>query len=83
MDQERRNLPEQPVYAPDGLIKPPSGGRQMLSRLAILGSLFSFMTEGSRKFWLLPLFLALLLVTVFVIVGVAAGPLAPIIYTMF
>lgn len=55
----------------------------MLSRLAILGSLLGFMTEGSRKFWLLPLFLALLFVTLFVILGVAAGPLAPIIYTMF
>jgi len=83
MNRETHNLPEQPVYAPDGLAPPPSGGRQMLSRLAILGSLLGFMTEGSRKFWLLPLFLALLFVTLFVIVGVAAGPLAPIIYTMF
>ncbi len=83
MDQETRHVPENPAYTPVGLAVPPSGGRQMLSRLAILGSLFSFMTEGSRKFWLLPLFVALLLVTLFVIVGVAAGPLAPIIYTMF
>jgi len=83
MEQETRNLNESRVVTSDGLAPPPSGGRQMLSRLAILGSLLGFMTEGSRKFWLLPLFLALLFVTLFVILGVAAGPLAPIIYTMF
>ncbi len=54
----------------------------MLARLSILGSLFRFMVEGNRKFWLLPVVIALLFVMVVIVLG-AVTPLAPIIYTMF
>ncbi|MGI8587137.1 MAG: DUF5989 family protein [Chloroflexia bacterium] len=54
----------------------------MLSRLSVLGNLFAFMVQGNRKFWLLPLVIALLFVIVVLVLG-AATPLAPIIYTMF
>ena len=54
----------------------------MLARLAIVGSLLSFMTQGNRKFWLLPLVISLLIVLVLIILG-GASVIAPFMYPLF
>ncbi len=54
----------------------------MLSRLAVLGQLFGFMMQGSRKFWLLPLVLALLIVMLLIVVE-GASVVAPFLYPLF
>ncbi len=54
----------------------------MRSRLATIGELFGFMVKGSRKFWLLPLVLSLLIV-MFLIVVAGASALAPFLYPLF
>lgn len=53
----------------------------MLSRLSTLGGLFAFMVQGSRKFWLLPLVIALTLVILVIIFGAAAQVL-PFLYPL-
>lgn len=54
----------------------------MLTRLSVLGSLFAFMVQGSRKFWLLPLVIALLVVVLAIAIG-SSSVLAPFIYPLF
>ena len=54
----------------------------MLSRLSVLGGLFGFMMQGSRKYWLLPLVIALLVVVVAIAFGGTSVP-APFIYPLF
>jgi hypothetical protein len=54
----------------------------MLSRLSVLGGLFGFMMQGSRKYWLLPLVIALLVVVVAIAFG-GTSVLAPFIYPLF
>ncbi|HUS17638.1 MAG TPA: DUF5989 family protein [Chloroflexia bacterium] len=55
----------------------------MISRLSVLGSLFSFMMQGSRKFWLMPLVIALMFVMILMLVSVAMPVVAPFIYPLF
>jgi Family of unknown function (DUF5989) len=54
----------------------------MLSRLSIVGELFGFMTRGSRKYWLLPLVIALFVVMVMVVFA-GATSVAPLLYPFF
>jgi hypothetical protein len=53
----------------------------MRSRLGVLGDLMAFFV-GRRKFWLLPLVIALLVVGI-LIVFAATSVLAPLIYPLF
>jgi hypothetical protein len=52
-----------------------------MSRFSVLGDLLAFFA-GRRKFWLLPLVLALLVVGV-LIVFAATSVVAPLIYPLF
>ena len=54
----------------------------MRSRLSTIGDLFGFMVKGSRKFWLLPLVLALMIVMVLIVVA-GASAVAPFLYPLF
>jgi hypothetical protein len=54
----------------------------MRSRLATVAELLGFMLRGSRKFWLLPLVLSLLIVIV-LIAFAAASSVAPFLYPFF
>ncbi len=47
-----------------------------------LGQVISFLTTGSRKFWLLPLVLSLLIVIVLIALG-GASVIAPFLYPGF
>ena len=53
----------------------------MMSRLSVLGDMLAFFA-GRRKFWLLPLVIALLVVGV-LIVFAATSVIAPLIYPLF
>ncbi|HET7078747.1 MAG TPA: DUF5989 family protein [Chloroflexia bacterium] len=54
----------------------------MRSRLSVLGGLFGFMVQGSRKYWLLPLVIALMVVVLAIVIG-GSSVLAPFIYPLF
>ena len=54
----------------------------MLSRLSTIGSLLGFMVEGNRKFWLLPLVVALVFVAVLLVVA-SASPVFAFLYPLF
>jgi hypothetical protein len=54
----------------------------MLSRLGILGQLFGFMAEGSRKFWLLTLVIALTVVILLIVLG-SVPAIGALIYPLF
>jgi ethanolamine transporter EutH len=53
----------------------------MMSRLSVLGDMLAFFA-GRRKFWLLPLVIALLVVGVLVVFA-ATSAIAPLIYPLF
>ena len=54
----------------------------MLSRLSTLGSLLGFMVQGNRKYWLLPLVIALTFVIVFLVIA-SASPVFAFLYPLF
>jgi hypothetical protein len=81
MDQQTQKMNDD-MARTTGVMPAKTGMSGLTSRLSIIGSLFAFMTEGSRKFWLLPLVIAMMFVIIILVLGVAT-PLAPIIYTMF
>lgn len=54
----------------------------MRSRLLVIGELCGFMVKGSRKFWLLPLVLSLLIVML-LLVFAGASAVAPFLYPLF
>ena len=54
----------------------------MVSQLRTLAELFRFMSRGSRKFWLLPLVLSLLVVLVLIAFATVSS-VTPFLYPFF